>query len=212
MAYDLIIVGAGGFGREIRQLIPASFPDGSMVVKGFLSSNPRDLDGYDVSEPVLDDPMQYQPAENDRFLLAIGDVASRRRVVESLRSRGAKFVSLVHPTAYVDPGAKYGEGCVLYPFSTLMNAARLGDFVSLSIYASAGHDSQIGDYCNLSPYATLNGFSVLESDVFMGTHSSVAPRRRVGEGSKISSNSSVAHDVAPRTLVFGVPGKHVPLR
>jgi sugar O-acyltransferase (sialic acid O-acetyltransferase NeuD family) len=208
---DLIIVGAGGFGREIRELLPHSFPEGSIRVKGFLSSNPRDFDNYEVAEPILGDPDRYTPAESDWFLLAIGDVDHRKRITLSLKSRGAKFASLIHRTAVVAGSARLGEGCVLYPYSVVMNAAQLDDFVLLNLHASAGHDTRIGRFCNLSPYATMNGFSELEEGVFMGTHSSVLPGCRVGSSSKISAGSVVAHNVGPQTLVFGVPGKHVPL-
>jgi sugar O-acyltransferase (sialic acid O-acetyltransferase NeuD family) len=209
--HELVIVGAGGFAREIRELAPHCFASGSIRIKGFLSSNPRDFDNYQVDEPILDDPEHYAPTENDQFVLAVGDVQLRKRLSAALKARGAKFVSLIHPTALVARTAQLGEGCVLYPYSVVMNAARLDDFVLLNLHASAGHDTQIGKYCNLCPYATINGFSTLEPEVFMGTHSCVLPGRRVGSGSKISAGSVAAHDVGPRTLVYGVPGKHLPL-
>jgi sugar O-acyltransferase (sialic acid O-acetyltransferase NeuD family) len=209
--HELVIVGAGGFAREIRELAPHCFAAGSIRIKGFLSANPRDFDKFQVAEPILDDPERYTPAENERFLLAVGDVRLRKRLAESLQSRGAKFISLVHPTAVVARTAKLGEGCVLYPYSVVMNAAILDDFVLLNLHASAGHDTQIGRYCNLCPYATINGLGRLETEVFMGTHSSVLPGCRVGSGSKISAGSVAAHDVGPQTLVYGVPGKHLPL-
>jgi len=209
--YDLIIVGAGAFARELRQFLPQSFPAGAVKLKGFLSNNPRDLDQFKIPEPLLCDPEDYVPQLSDRFLLAIGDIGPRRRIVETLKARGAIFLTLIHPTAYVDSTATMGEGCVVYPFATIMNDSRLGDFVLLNLYSSAGHDTQIGRYCNLSPYATINGFSILEEEVFLGTHSSVLAYHRVGKGSKVSANSVVTQDVRPNTLVFGVPGLHAPI-
>jgi sugar O-acyltransferase (sialic acid O-acetyltransferase NeuD family) len=209
--YDLLIVGAGAFARELRQFIPQSFPAGAVKLKGFLSNNPHDLDRFRISEPILGDPEGYTPKENDRFVLAIGEIDNRRRVTEGLKSRGAKFLTLIHPTAYVDSTAILGEGCIVYPFATIMNDVQLGDFVSLNLYSSAGHDTKIGRHCNLSPYATMNGFSILEDEVFLGTHSSVLAYHRVGRGSKVSANSVVTQDVQPHTLVFGVPGRHASL-
>ncbi|HTQ40746.1 MAG TPA: acetyltransferase [Pirellulales bacterium] len=209
--HDLIVVGAGGFAREIRQFIPQCFPAGSVRLKGFLSHNPRDLERFKIPEPVLAAPEKYTPEKNDRFLLGIGDIDHRRRVTEELTARGAIFLSLIHPTAYVDASAKLGEGCVIYPFVTIMNEAKLANFVAMNIYASAGHDTQIGQFCNLSPYATMNGFSILEEEVFLGTHATVQASNRVGRGSKVSANSVVTQNVGPETLVFGVPGRHTPL-
>jgi sugar O-acyltransferase (sialic acid O-acetyltransferase NeuD family) len=209
--YDLLIVGAGAFARELRQFIPQSFPARAVKLKGFLSNNPHDLDQFNISEPILGDPEEYTPQENDRFLLGIGEIEHRLRVTEALKSRGAIFLTLIHPTAYLDSGATLGEGCIVYPFVTIMNEAHLGNFVMLNIYSSVGHDSQIGHYCNFSPYATTNGFSVLEDEVFLGTHASVLAYLRVGRGSKVSANSVVTQNVGPHTLVFGVPGRHTPL-
>jgi sugar O-acyltransferase (sialic acid O-acetyltransferase NeuD family) len=209
--YDLLIVGAGAFARELRQFVPQSFPAQSVRLKGFLSSNPRDFDPFKISEPILGDPEKYSPEENDRFLLAIGEIEHRHRVIEVLKSRGARFLSLIHPTAYVDSTAVLGEGCIVYPFATVMTEARIGNFVTMNIYSSAGHDARVGDHCSFSPYATLNGFCVLEDEVLLGTHASVLAYQRVGKGSKVSANSVVTQDVSPHTLVFGVPGRHVPL-
>ena len=206
--YDLIIVGAGGFARELRQFVRACFPPAAVKLKGFLSNNPHDFDNFEIDEPILGDPATYSPQLKDRFLLAIGSIGHRRSVVEQLKARSARFLTLIHPTAYVDDNAKIGEGCIIYPFASVMNAAVIGDFVTMSIYASAGHDTRIGDYCNLSPYATMNGFSVLEEDVFLGTHASVLASIRVGRGSKVSANSVVTQNAKPNTLIFGVPGQH----
>jgi sugar O-acyltransferase (sialic acid O-acetyltransferase NeuD family) len=209
--YDLIIVGAGASARELRQFLPQSFPPGSVQLKGFLSNNPRDFEPFKIPEPILGDPEEYVPQENDRFLLGIGQIEQRRRIVESIKSRGAAFLSLIHPTAYVDSATTLGEGCIIYPFATIMNDVQVGNFVMLNLYSSAGHDTRIADYCVLSPYATMNGFSILEEEVFLGTHSSVLAYHRVGSRSKVSANSVVSQDVKPLTLVFGVPGRHIPL-
>jgi sugar O-acyltransferase (sialic acid O-acetyltransferase NeuD family) len=206
--HDLIIVGAGAFARELRQFVPLSFPAGSVRLKGFLSNNPHDFDQFKIPEPILCDPEEYQPQPNERFLLGIGDIEHRRRVTEELKSRGAVFLQLIHPRAYIDTSATLGEGCIIYPFATAMTEAKVGDFVTMNIYSSAGHDTQIGRFSNLSPYATMNGFSVLEDEVFLGTHASVLAYHRVGRGSKISANSVVTQNVQPHSLVYGVPGRH----
>jgi sugar O-acyltransferase (sialic acid O-acetyltransferase NeuD family) len=209
--HNLIIVGAGAFARELYHFLPQSFPAGTVKLKGFLSDNRHDLEKFNIPEPILADPEAYTPESSDRFLLAIGEIGPRRRIAEALKSRGAIFLTMIHPRAYVAANAAMGEGCIVYPFATVMNDARLEDFVMLNIYSSAGHDTQIGKYCNLSPYSTMNGFSVLEEEVFLGTHASVLAYHRVGKGSKVSANSVVTQDVPPQTLVFGVPGRQVPI-
>ena len=96
---------------------------------------------------------------------------------------------------------------VICPFATVSDSVVLGDFAVLNFYSSCGHDALVGRFCVLSPYATLNGHAVLEDEVFLGTHATVTAHRRVGTRSKIGANSVAFRDVAPRSLVLGVPGQ-----
>lgn len=210
---DLVIVGAGGFGREVYQWLKddlrARAREGQPVphIKGFLSENPDDLRGFTIDLGVIGSPREYVIEDGDRFLLAIGTVRPRIRVAQELRQRGAQFYTLVHPTAVVAETAILGEGVVVCPFAIVNAYSKIGDLTMFNAYASCGHDVQIGNFCVLSPYATVNGFGILEDEVFLGTHAAVTPGKRVGAGSQVSANSVAADDVPPRTLVMGVPGK-----
>ena len=206
---DVVIVGAGGFGREILGWLWQCFSPDEYRLKGVLAraGDEHNLFDFDVEVGVIGDPESYEPHDNERFILAIGGMEARRRTVEALTLRGAQFLTMIHPTAVVAESAKIGEGAVLYPFVTVSNEANLDCFVHLSLYASAGHDARIGRFCLLSPYSTLNGFAVLDDEVFMGSHSMVGPGHSVGRESRISANTSVLHDVPAISFVHGVPGR-----
>jgi len=205
--YQVIIVGAGGFGREVRNWISDCLNPQDFAFKGFVDQKEDALSGFGLSEHVIGHPEQYQPSPDDRFVLAIGDMVSRRRTVESLVARGAKFVNFIHPTALVARSAQIHEGAVIYPYAVISNNATLREYTHMSLYASVGHDTQIGRYCLLAPYATVNGFSVVEDEVYLSTHSTVVPERRVGRNSTVSANSAVLQDVPANSFVFGVTCK-----
>ena len=206
---NLLIVGAGGFGREVYQWAKDSLDINTYNFKGFLSNNPSDLDCYSLEGRIIDDPVNYRVENNDRFLIAIGDIDTRIRLIKSIKEKGGIFLTLLHKTAVVASSATIGEGVIACPFALISANVILDDFVLLNTYASCGHDSVIGKYSVLSPYATTNGFVSLADEVFMATHSTVTPKRIVGYRSKISANSVVMRDVPERSLVSGVPGKHV---
>jgi len=209
--HDIVIIGAGGFGRELHEMLWECLPPAEYRFKGFLANDPYELSGFGVDATILDHPDQYRPHPGDRFLLAIGDMDVRRRVVETLVDKGGEFLTLIHPTSVIAKTAQIGKGVVIYPFTTIMNRGIVDDFVHLSIYASVGHDACVGMYSLMAPYATLNGFSVLEEEVYMSTHSTVAPEKRVGRKSKVSANSAVMQDVPTCSLVHGVPGRQTRL-
>lgn len=203
----ILIVGAGGFGREVLQWARDAWPDQSDILKGFLSAESSILDGRDCGIGIIGSPETHCPAEGDAYLLAIGVPYARRRVAESLIARGAKFITLVHPTAIVASSANIGDGCIICPYSVVSDSARLGRFVAMNYYSSLGHDAAAGDFAVLSPYAALGGHAQVEHDVFLGLHASVGPGKTVGARSKVSANSCVLTSAPCDSLVFGVPGK-----
>jgi sugar O-acyltransferase (sialic acid O-acetyltransferase NeuD family) len=206
MSNKIVIAGAGGFGREV--LGWAQERMFSSEIKGFLSDNPKALDGYNIKVPIIGTIDDYKIEEEDSFIIAVGYVDTRKSISDRLSKRGARFHTFIHDTAIISKTAKIGLGCVIGPYCIVSDHVELGKFVMMSFYSSCGHDAKVGDYSILSPYATVNGFTVLGSGVFMGTHSSVAARLTVGEGSSINSGSAAMYTVPERSFVFGVPGKN----
>lgn len=209
-----VIVGAGGFGREVYQWlndwITHRARDGSETyrIKGFLSDDAAIIEGEgEGSAGLLGTPRDYEVQDDDRLVMAIGNPRDKRRVAEDLMSRKGKFFTLIHPSACVASTATLGEGVVICPFATVSVNVLVADFVMLNLYASIGHDARIGKYGVLSPYATLNGFAMLEEEVFLGTHASVTRGVRVGDRAVIGANSTAMRDVPAHSLVMGVPGK-----
>ena len=205
--YNILIVGAGGFAREVYYWANDSFSKENYKVKGFLSYNQKDLDGYNIKADIIGNDDNYKIEENDRFIIAIGEIDIKKRAVNRLKKRGAKFISLIHPTAIIIPTAKIGEGVVICPYCLISDNVQLDNFVMMNTYASCGHDVQVGKYSILSPYVALNGFVKLEDEVFVGTHATVISYKKVGFQSKVSANSVVMRDVPPNRMVVGVPGK-----
>lgn len=207
----ILIVGAGGFGREVLQWARAAWPEAAAHIAGFLSADPHILAGHACPLPVIGDPATFEPQAGDGFLLAIGIPGVRRRVAEDLLARGAEFLSLIHPTAVVAPSAAIGAGSIICPGAIVSDSARLGRFGLVNYHASLAHDSSAGDFTVLSPYATLAGGAHIADDVFLGLHASIGPGVSVGPRSKVAANSCALVDIPADSLVLGVPGRTSPL-
>jgi sugar O-acyltransferase (sialic acid O-acetyltransferase NeuD family) len=207
----IIIVGAGGFGREVLQWARDAWPEASSRIAGFLSAESDRLNRHDCGLEMIADPDRYKPQRGDALLLAIGIPVVRRQVAESLRSREATFLTLIHPTAIVAPTAAIGEGVIICPYAIVSDAAQVSAFVLMNYHSSLGHDASAGDYSVLSPYATLGGNAHIGEDVFMGLHASVGPGRRIGDRSKVSANSCALSDAPPESIIYGAPGRVGPL-
>lgn len=207
----ILIVGAGGFGREVLLWARDTWPHWASKIVGFLASDSGRLDRNPSPLPILADPAEYDPDPHDGLLLAIGIPHTRRVVAEMLATRGASFLTLVHRSAIVAPTATVGAGALICPHVIVSDAAEVGDYALLNYFASVGHDASVGKFVVLSPYATLGGGAKIEDDVFMGLHASVGPGKRVGARSKLSANSCALSDAPADSLIFGAPGRIAPL-
>ena len=206
----IIIVGAGGFGREVLQWARHAWPSDAHRIAGFLSADPDKLNGHGPTLPILGSPADFQPQPGDGLVLAIGVPDVRRQVAEQLAARGARFLTMIHPTAIVADTAVIGTGSVICPYAVVSDAVRLGRCVLVNYHASLGHDATAGDYAVLSPYATLGGYAAVGSDVFLAIHVTVGPNVTLGEGTIVSANSSALAPTPAGSFVFGVPGRVAP--
>jgi sugar O-acyltransferase (sialic acid O-acetyltransferase NeuD family) len=212
---DVIIVGASGFGRELLQYVRDAHKSTAGVhIKGFLDDDPAALHsvGKVMEIEIVGDTRTYAIQEDDRFIISLGDPGLRRALAERLGRRGARFVSIVHPTAYVAPTARIGHGCIIGPFANVGSYVQMEDHVLLNLYSAAGHDVHIGSFCVFSPYSVANGGSRLDDSVFLGTHATVTPNIRVGAESKVAAGAVVYRDVPEQSLAMGNPAKSFPLK
>jgi sugar O-acyltransferase (sialic acid O-acetyltransferase NeuD family) len=212
MPHNLLIVGAGGFGREVLAWTE-DIPEESRNwrVAGFLDKNPQTVNWRHSPLPVMGDPDTYLPAEGDRFICAIGDPATRWRLCDNLRCRGAKFINLIHPTAVVGPDCQLGEGTILCPYAVLTVNVTLGDFVVLNLHATVGHNARIGHATTLSCHSDVTGYADVGDQVLLGSHATVLPSVVVGNHATIGAGSVAVRRVRANSTVVGVPAKRLQL-
>ena len=210
--YDIVIVGAGGCGRELYEMVPETYAPEEYRVKGFLSDYPKDLDAFPAIKnvaPIIGTIKDYVPQENDRFVLALGTPQDRKNIALALKSRGAKFISLIHPLARVSPTAQIGEGVVVYPFAMINTGVRVGECCLFNAYSGCGHDAVVGAYSVLAPSAGVLGYAQTGECCFLSTHAMLAPKKKLGDGGVIAANSAALRNAPNDALVMGVPGKNM---
>jgi sugar O-acyltransferase (sialic acid O-acetyltransferase NeuD family) len=204
----LLIVGAGGFGREVlcwaRDVEPTQ---SEWRIGGFLDANPTVLDGYEVSVGILGDPAEFEPTETDCCICAIGDPVTKRRVVSNLLERGAQFVTLIHPSVIIGANCHIGAGCIVCPNVVLTTNVILGRFVTLNLGATLGHDAAASDWCSFMVHADVGGKASLGEGVFAGSQSFILPGMQVGDHAVVGAGSVVTRNVPAGSTMFGVPAK-----
>lgn len=206
-AEDVLIIGAGGFGLEVLQYARDSNAQGwPYRVSGFIDDTlgvGTDVDQGVVVMGTSDDTELM----GGRVIIAVGEPAARAELAKKVLAIGGRFVTLVHPAAYVAPTAQVGEGSVICPFALVGARSAVGRNGVVNVYASVGHESMLGSHCVLSPYSALLGRSSLGARSFLGVHASLGPGVRIGPDSKVSAGSFARNDAEAGSLVVGNPGK-----
>lgn len=198
---NLVIVGAGGFGREAVwtvERINAAQQQPIWNVVGFADDDPAKARGNFEGYPLLG---SVEKAAKDHpgasVFIAVGDNALRRRIYAQLR--GFDFPAFIDPSAQVSPTTEFKHGTFIAPEAVVSVGTEIGKFVILSARAGVGHDSVVGDFSNIGPGASLSGHTTTGCDVTIGANGSIAPGVSVGDGASIACGTPVLSDVAPGT-------------
>ena len=206
---QLVIIGAGGFGREVleyaRDVEEAGLAD--WEIAGFLDDNAGALDNYSYDYKIIGAIAGHNVSDEYVYICAIGDPKTKLVIGRRLLREGAEFVNIIHPTAYIGRNCKIGKGAVLCPRSAVTADASLADFVAVDIHSICSHDVKVGDGCTISHFCDLTGFSSLGEGVFLGSGVSVCPSVKIGDYARIGAGAVVLHDIEAGALAYGVPAK-----
>jgi sugar O-acyltransferase (sialic acid O-acetyltransferase NeuD family) len=206
----LLIVGAGGLGREVFSWVSdASKHQSEWSIAGFLCDDLNALDNYDYDIPIVGGIQDYVPHDEDLLVMAIADPRDKLDLANKLEERGAKFITLIHPTAIIAKNAKIGRGCVVCQFSSVSCDTNVGNFVTVNTRTGIGHDSKIDDGCTLSSLVDLGGYVQMGRGVFVGGSANILPKTKIGDFATIGAGSVVVRSVKSGVTVFGVPAKTI---
>jgi sugar O-acyltransferase (sialic acid O-acetyltransferase NeuD family) len=200
----LLIVGAGGFGREVLELvrdINAAAPTFDFL--GFLDDGQANGELLErVGAKVLGASSSVAAIEA-RFVIAIGAAQPRRRIDALARSHGRVAATLIHPSATVGADIQIAEGAVVAAGVRLTTHVTVGRHAHVNLNCTVGHDTIIEDFATLAGGVHLGGGCVIEEGATLGLGSVILPNVCVGRGAVVGAGAVVVRDVAPGTTVVG---------
>ena len=204
---DLIIIGAGGFGREVKELIvDINRKEKTYNVIGFVD------DGIEAGTPVHDltvlGDVSYlnELSEKPLLAVAIGDPQIKKKVIQKLE--GFSFPSLVHPSVYpLGTNISIGKGCIICRSNILTCDIDIEDFVILNLACTVGHDTVIGRYSSFMPSVNISGQVIVEEAVYGGTGAKIINNVTIGTNSIIGAGAVVAKSIPANCTAVGIPAK-----
>jgi sugar O-acyltransferase (sialic acid O-acetyltransferase NeuD family) len=207
---NFVIVGAGGFGRELASNLELILNTTGGRILGFIDSDPHALQQFEGQyAPILGRPSEFVPAPGTLLLMAISDPAEKLKVAAQLEQRGGVFGSYIHPTAIVVRTATLGRGCILARGTGVSANATVGNFVLLNGDSGVAHDASVGDGSTISSYVDICGRVSIGKEAFVGSHASILPGVRIGARARIGAGSIVTRNVPSGATVYAMPAKRL---
>ncbi|MFN7341348.1 MAG: acetyltransferase [Opitutia bacterium] len=206
----LLIVGAGGFGREVFHWV-RQHPDHGKLwqIAGFLDDKGTALEAYDYSPGIVGTIKDYRATPGDLLVVGLALPKVKKAVVDHLLSRGAEFLTFVHPSVVLGGNVKMGRGTFVCPGAVITSDVSLGDFVTFNCCSTMGHDAVLENYVTLSGHCDITGFCRVEEGAFFGSHACMIPRTKVGAWSVVGAGSTVIMNVPPGVTVLGSPARKI---
>jgi UDP-perosamine 4-acetyltransferase len=204
---DVIIVGAGGHGRVVLDILRTA---GLHRVVGFLDANP-DLHGTEVAGlPVLGHLNMLPKLKAKGIggaMVAIGDNRVRQSYAQKLAAAGLELVQAIHPSAVISSTAQIGRNVMVAPGAIVCTDARIADGAIVNTAAAVDHECEIGEAAFLAPGARLAGRVSVGEGAFIGIGANVLPCLSIGAHAVVGGGALVREDVPDGATVVGVPAR-----
>lgn len=204
---DIIIVGAGGCGREVANWIEdINKLKETWNILGFLDDNPDVLESVRCEYKVIGSIKGHSPQKGVKYAMGIASPNAKKNIGNELMQKGASFASIIHPSTKVYSEYELGMGLVTYPNSKIATGCRIGNFVTLQS-TILGHDAELEDYVTVSSSCGITGGVKLHEACFVGDHACIAVGLEIGAEAYIGIGSVVIRDVKQGEHVFGNPAR-----
>lgn len=204
----IVIVGAGGLGREVLEVVRALQASGRRIsCLGFFveAGFPPDT----AAKLPLFSSWAEVRASDALVVVAIGDGAARKRLAIEIEAEIGpnRFATLVHPSVTCGGSVAIASGSMIVGPASLTADVRIGQHVLINPGCTIAHDCAVGDYASLSPAVACAGRVEIGEGCFVGTGASLLPRVKLGAWATIGAGAVVVRDVKPAATAFGVPAR-----
>lgn len=206
---DIVIIGAGGFGREVAWLIEDINKDkAEWNIMGFVDENPKIKGNYINSYKVLGD-IEWLKRQDCYAVCAIGDPIAKKTILEKLEGSKVKYPILIHPSVIMSDNIEIGEGSIICAGNLVTVNIKIGKHVIINLDCTIGHDANIHNYCTILPSVNVSGAVNIGECVNIGTGTQIIQGINIGRNTIIGAGSVVIRDLPSNCTAVGLPASAI---
>jgi sugar O-acyltransferase (sialic acid O-acetyltransferase NeuD family) len=162
---DLLILGAGGYGRCIAEVAEQQDHWANIVFVDDCWADNKQIEHYRI----ISDIQHLKILEYSQFeaIVAVGNNKIRQKWQQLLIDLGIPLTTIIHPHAVISPSAKIGRGVSIMAGCIVGTKTVIHDGVILNIGTLLDHDVIIEDFCHLSVGVKVAGGKRISQQTFL---------------------------------------------
>jgi acetyltransferase EpsM len=187
----LVIVSAGGTGREMRELLKDKYE-----IIGFLDDNQK---GLEIVGELKD--LTTFTEQGVAAISALGSyrgMLRRRQFLE--RFTLDPFVCFHSDRAFIYDNVSLGKATTVFPFSVISTQVSLGVHCFIYHNCVISHDSRVGDYSIVANSVTISGNVSIGENSYIGAGATILEGRSVGDNSIVAAGATVVRDIPSNSV------------
>lgn len=207
---DLVIIGAGGFGREVLQLVKEineQTPTWNFL--GFVSEW-EETESPEGILPIGD--LEYLKNMNPKpyVVVAIAIADARRRISAICEEAGIPFATLIHPTVRIKGDlCTVGEGSILCEGVLLAVNSHIGKHCILNFSCGIGHDTIVDDFVSMMSETITGGNTYIGKGCYFGLRCIVINKLNLTNDCTFGAGAVIVKDATESGTYVGVPAKMI---
>ena len=207
---EIVILGAGDFGREVVWLIEdINKKKPTYCIRGYLDDDEkkhgRDISGYRCLGSLSELKDLYKK-HHVCAVIAMQDGNIRKKIVSVFPELDC-WETVIHPSAHISDTSTVGKGCIICANSSISVNTKVSDYCIMNLGVTVGHDCNVENYVSIMSGTVVSGHVVIKEGAYLGSNSTVIPGMKIGEYAKVGAGSAVIRNVKDNNTVMGVPAK-----
>jgi sugar O-acyltransferase (sialic acid O-acetyltransferase NeuD family) len=198
---EIYIIGASGHGKVIASTIIAA----GFTPAGFFDDDSKLHGSTCFGLPVLGGHKEFATLVTPQAIIGIGDGKIRQKITG--RYTGGAWISIVHPSAWMDSTATIKQGTVVFAGAVIQPDVMIKQHCIINTGATIDHDCGIDDFVHICPGVNLAGNVTIGKGAWVGIGSQILQGVSIGEGSIIGAGATVINDIPPNVMAVGTPAR-----
>lgn len=205
---NIVIFGAGGFGREIACLlerINSIKPTWNLV--GFIDDGLVPGERNEYGTVLGGKECLNESSKPLSVAMAIGKPETVKEIIDSITNPLIDFPNVIAPDViFMDPESfTMGRGNIFCAGCLVSCNTHVGNFNTFNDFVSIGHDTSIGNYNAFMTAARVSGIVTIGDCNFFGVNSCMVQGVKIGNHTTVAAGSALMRRTKDGYTYIGVP-------